>query len=107
MQIVDFPVCCTAHIITGLGETPVAEGGFKEITRTEILNELKQWANLYDYHAMFVATTNDQQTTANKVLRELHFKHSVWMKKEQHPETKVRLWFINIKELKETLETLT
>ena len=106
MQLIDFPVCCTAHIITGLGETPVAEGGFKKITKTEILTKLRQWVENCEHHAMFVATTNDQQTTANKVLRELHFKHSVWMEKEQHPETKVRLWFINIKELKEKLRTL-
>lgn len=93
-----FPHCCTAKIITDFGESVFAEGGSRNVTYDEIKNYIEdQLKSYYNANlAMFVATTNSEQVTANKVLLDLKFKHSVWMKKRQHPGTKVRLWWKQI-----------
>lgn len=99
MRCKEFPHCCTAHVIVDFGESIIAEGGNHPITKDVIKAYIKMKARIYDHHAFLTATTNNEQKTANKALAELGFKHSKWMIKEQHPQTKVRLWFAHITDL--------
>lgn len=98
MEIRDFPYCCTAQLMVGFGESEVAEGGdFKmslEDMKSRISMQMNYWVE--EDCAMVVATTNSEQKTANKALKELGFDCSEWMYKSQHPETKVRLWWLNV-----------
>lgn len=101
MEIKSFPGCCTARIVIGLGNSPAADN-FLSHTNTE--EELKQELNQaitsarYIGDAVLVAITNDEQKKANKVLREMGWKHSKWMSKETHRNTKVRLWYYIMEE---------
>jgi len=106
MNIVDFPHCCTAHIMVDFGESYTAEGGAHSIKSSEIIKKLKFFCGMYNYHALFVATTNNQQKTANKTLLKLGFSHSRWLSKKQHPNTKVRLWYISINKLNKKLKEI-
>ncbi len=99
MNIVDFPFCCTAHILTDFGESAVAEGGNKQIKEKDLIKYIKDQALKYDEHAVLTAITNSQQKTANKALRKLGFNRSKWMNKKQHSNTKIRLWYKHINEL--------
>lgn len=95
MYIEDFPGCCTINILKGFGQTNTAECGRKFKTAFTI----EQWlrAEIRDAReeglAMLVATTNDQQKEGNKALRACGFRRTKWAKKDNHPETKVALWF--------------
>ncbi len=98
MIVRDFPHCCTAKIIADFGESIVAEGGDRPVTLEEVTDYLKEkidrYANgIFSGYAVLVAITNSDQKTASKALRQLGFKHSTWMQKKQHPDTKIRLWW--------------
>lgn len=99
MEIKDFPHCCTARIVVNFGESDVAEGGDQAIDEQELDQYLADREHTYRAFgmAMLVATTNDQQTTANKVFLRRGYKHSKWMSKSTHPETKVRLWYLPLR----------
>jgi len=94
MRINSFPGCCTAVILSEFGESSVAEGGPKKITKEEVKEYIEKQMKVYKHvgHAMVVITTNNQQIITNSVLLELGFSKSRWMSKKQHPGTKVRLW---------------
>ena len=96
MHLHDFHGCCTATILTGFGGTSTAEyGSYKQPNYSELRDEIvSQLNSTPSKFAVVTATTNDQQTIANKVLEDLGFKHSKWMTKTQHSETKLRLWFM-------------
>ncbi len=94
MKTVDFPACCTAKIVTEFGESDYAEGGPLEPIK-EAVNAYLKIAELntrLSGLAVVVVTTNNEQSVTNKVLRERGYKHSKWMKKRQHPATKIRIW---------------
>lgn len=95
MKLTDFPACCTATVARGFGESIYAEDGNDEVSNEQIDVFLKNAEEVQRDlgMAVIVATTNNQQTTANDVLRKRGYKHSKWMKKKQHPHTKIRLWF--------------
>ena len=98
MNTVNFPACCTAIIINNFGESAVAEGGNKKYTEEQIEKYIKETVDLHRQFgkALAVVTTNSEQTVANKVLRKLKFKHSKWVSKKQHAETKVRIWYLEL-----------
>ena len=94
----EFPYCCTAKVLVDFGETATSEGGSwlasEENMRIVIKEELQSlWS---EGHALVAATTNNKQKTANKVLRSLGFKRTIWMRKKLHPETLVALWHLNM-----------
>lgn len=95
MVTVDFPACCTAVIMKDFGESGVAEGGDKLYTEKQIESYINKTINIQRKYgkAMVVATTNSEQKVANKVLRKLGFKYSKWSSKNQHKNTKIRLWY--------------
>tara|TARA_R110000744_G_C19319844_1_gene557525 strand:+ start:50 stop:379 length:330 start_codon:yes stop_codon:yes gene_type:complete len=104
MKVKSFPHCCTAQILCGFGQTYTApeslEANFTDPTVEQIKSQIgvKLNASRTSRHAMLTATTNDQQTNANQALEECGFLSSDWMSKEQHPETKVKLWWFPINE---------
>jgi hypothetical protein len=97
MNSADFPCCCTAKVIIGFGESRVAAGGAKLFSFEEIEAYINRQIEVYSGplmgYAALVAITNNEQKTANKVLRHLGFNHSTWMAKETHENTKIRLWW--------------
>lgn len=95
MTTVDFPACCTAIIVRDFGESDAAEGGNQVYTPEKINNFLEAREKTHKAYgkAMVVATTNSEQKVANGVLLARGYKHSKWMSKPQHKNTKVRLWY--------------
>ena len=93
MKSTSFPGCCTARVLRDFGGTSLAldrkAGRTKVSIKRWLESQIKNWAG----HSCLIVTTNSEQTTANKVLKELGFKHSAWMSKLQHPEAKLRLWW--------------
>lgn len=92
----NFPYCCTGVVIARFGESVAAEGG--EFDQNEVLlcgfiyNKLDELRDLG--YAFASCTTNDEQHTTNMMLTDIGFKHSKWMIKGMHPETRVRLWWL-------------
>jgi hypothetical protein len=94
LQIKEFPACCVMSIAINFGGTDTSawqvaksEDKIRSFLEREIEYEIRRG------NAALVATTNNNQKIANKVLHELGFAHSKWMSKHHHPETKVRLWW--------------
>jgi len=101
MQILDFPFCCTGKILVDFGGTHISEGKKFTIPPEKIKREVISFLNnqkAYSMHAFVCATTNSEQKEANFVLKELKFHCSRWMSKNQHPETKVRIWWMPLSE---------
>ena len=93
MRLSEFPGCCTAFVAHDLGGTHLSEGKQGNIAKAKIKAWLRATRKDLDGTACLVVMTNDDQQAANSVLLELEFKHSAWMSKEQHPESKIRLWW--------------
>lgn len=94
----NFPNCCTMKILSDLGGTAISDFGNKDYSTEDIKIELLgRIKNDSRGMACFVVATNNEQKNANRALKELGFKHSKWMSKDNHPETKVRLWWYPIK----------
>ena len=102
IQIRDFPGCCTAMVLCGLSGTATAEyGPVRKVEKETIKKHLSLLINAFKKEGrmgILTATTNNNQETANQALRELGFKHSRWCSKKQHPNTKVRLWWLPVNE---------
>ena len=93
MKEAGFVGCCTANIIYDLGGTELTMGRREAPTEDRLKRYLEVRILERAGRKCIVVMTNSQQNVANKVLLELGFKHSKWMSKRQHPETKVRLWW--------------
>jgi hypothetical protein len=92
MKVQGFPMCCNAHILNDFGGTQLTSGKKKTGTYGQLLEDLDHYIKSYGNKCL-VAFTNSEQVLPNKALRYMGFKHSVWMSKAQHPETKLRLWW--------------
>lgn len=92
IKITSYDGCCNAYILYDFGGTALSAGyrGDRDIgvMRVELARLIRDYGR-----KMLTAITNDDQKVANALLRELGFRHSPWMSKRQHPETKVRLWW--------------
>jgi hypothetical protein len=99
IDVENFPCCCTARVLVDFGESEVSEGGAFRVSKNDMKEEIQREINYYKKQgiAFLSATTNNEQKTANKVLKELGFKCTKWMSKNIHPETKVRLWWLPLK----------
>ena len=98
MKKLEFPYCCTASILVDFGESDIAEGGAKNYSVEKIKNYIMGALNspYVVNDAAVVIITNTEQSKVNEVLRSLKFEHSTWMAKEQHEETKIRIWWKQI-----------
>lgn len=92
----EFPNCCTGTVAFNFGETDVNGCGNHDVKelglKQQLINILDE--NKEDGYAFVICTTNSQQPTANKLLKSMGFSHSTWMSKDEHPETKVRIWWM-------------
>ncbi|AFU62955.1 hypothetical protein D305_gp13 [Pseudomonas phage UFV-P2] len=94
----DFPSCCTGDIIIGFGKTKTGDGVSQldaaDLTDKSLAHDLairmRQCA--YSGRAFLTCAINSDQQVANRVLRELGWKPTRWMKKRNHPDTQVRVW---------------
>lgn len=97
MLIKSYPNCCTAKVVVGFGQTETADYGIRpennELSVEEIKASLGKTLNRMHGMAVVSCITNDQQVNANQALEECGFLSSDWMSKQQHPETKVKLWW--------------
>lgn len=93
MKKVNFPGCCTAYVLYDLGGTKLSEGRKSNLPRKQIKDWIKAMIQECVGCRCPVIMTNSDQTVANGVLLELGFKHSAWMSKRQHSESKIRLWW--------------
>ena len=93
MKITGFKGCCTAKICHDFGGTDLSEGITGEISRERIRGWLTVKIVEHTGSNCLTVITNSEQKTANSVLLELGFKHSKWMSKMQHSESKIRLWW--------------
>ena len=93
MKLSEFPGCCTAFVAHDLGGTHLSAGKKGKISKTKIKAWLEAQRKELNGEACIVIITNNDQKAANSALKELGFKHSTWMSKKQHPESKIRLWW--------------
>jgi len=93
MKIQQFPGCCTAKVCHDFGGTKLSSGITGEIPKKNITLWIKRKIKDHNGCDCLVVITNKAQKTANSVLLELGFKHSKWMSKAQHSESKIRLWW--------------
>ena len=99
MRMEMLPGCCNADIIFDFGGTYATYMNPKmKVNKAKLENQLVNVMRI-SKHRMIVCTTNDQQTDANELLRKYGFKHSKWMEKDVHPETKIRLWWLEPQEV--------
>jgi hypothetical protein len=94
MKSTSFPNCCTATVLYDFGGTALSAGD-KTFTSAKVIRNYlrKEMDAARDYHCL-VVMTNSEQEVANKVLLEMGFEHSPWMRKYQHSESKIRLWWL-------------
>lgn len=106
MQLVDFPGCCTAKIITGFGGTDTAEHRYRpavpftENTLFTALTELLERAHRQG-QAMVFATTNTAQELPNKVLPRIGFQKVEESKKTNHAEYGLIGWVFRLNDEKQ------
>jgi hypothetical protein len=93
MKSQGFPNCCTAKILSDFGGTPTTGGQRRAASEDEMTAWVKQRMQYVGRGQVFVVITNSDQDIANRVLRQLGFSSSKWMRKAQHPQTKMRLWW--------------
>ena len=93
----DLRYCCTATLLYDFGESEVSEGGpYESDFETELSNtiDIINRYLLFRDKACLMAITNSEQSVANKVFTTLKFRHSAWMTKDAHKETKIRIWWL-------------
>lgn len=99
MKKTAFPTCCTASIYHDLGGTRLSSGITSKISEADIIKMIeakldrKDMYGSIDRNKLVVIITNDGQQQANRALKKLGFEHSAWMRKSQHRESKIRLWW--------------
>ncbi len=93
MKLSSFPGCCTARVLRDFGGTPLSSGCKGKIENKEIRGWLEDRIRRSKGTNCLVVMTNSHQKNVNKILKELGFKHSDWMSKDQHPEAKIKLWW--------------
>lgn len=92
MNLLDFPGCCTAEILTGFGQTGVAEYAYRpekqNLTHFEIAEEVfkKMAYARRTGNATIIVTLNSEQKTALEVLREMKWHVSPPLSKRAHAE---------------------
>ncbi len=99
MQLREIPGCCTAKVIIDLGESKDSEFGFTTYTEAQIKEYVHKQLSSYYFKdkAMFTVFITKEQKRATKVLKEMGFQHSKWMKSKEH-NWPIRVYFISIQE---------
>tara|TARA_R110000823_G_C15952958_1_gene502514 strand:+ start:2663 stop:2986 length:324 start_codon:yes stop_codon:yes gene_type:complete len=102
MILTEFPACCIGKVAVGFGQTNTADWGIRpddnKMSVKDIKSHIGDALNGMVGCAFLSAVTNDQQVNANQALEECGFLSSDWMSKDQHPETKVKLWWFPLED---------
>lgn len=102
IDVTGFPFCCTAKVLHGFGGTPTAQSGTGSLLTykayREQLASLEESNRRYGY-AVLVVTLNSDQKKADKVLLERGYIASPWMSKPNHPDKKLRLYYLPLNPL--------
>lgn len=98
MNLLDFPGCCTADILTGFGQTGTAEYEYRPdtlLTHHKVASGVlaKMRYSRKCGHATIVVTLNSQQKTALEVLRALNWHVSEPLGKRNHSETDLHVCY--------------
>lgn len=112
MRIESFPNCCSAKVITGVqacasngtSNNPENAQHFKIYLKSLFDPKFKHPSvgpmgfELVRNMGFVCVTTIDHQKWASDVLEEFGWHSSDWLKKKNHPESKVKLWWIGVEE---------
>lgn len=95
LLIEGFPLCCTARVVCDFGQEENSDGRHRLISKETLIEDLKEQIDQYKRYGMatLVATITSDQKEAKKALKECGFKYSKWMKKKNHPETRLRVYW--------------
>ena len=98
--------CCTGELFGKLGESMVATGGSAVPDLEPLKEEIRQLRrDKRDAgYAFIMCTVNSQQPQAIQMLEELFFQSSGWMGKTRHVETKVKIYWYPLENLKPSKE---
>jgi uncharacterized protein YfdQ (DUF2303 family) len=102
MQITEYRNCCTAQIVYEFTKCVYnrEKATFYDVDESsEKIVEYLITQCIEKKHggwATITAITTNNQTEANKALKQLGWKHSRWMSKTRHTESKIRLWWIEL-----------
>lgn len=95
VQTKQFPNCCNAAVIYGLGGTHTTLYGRKDFNSEALREELKKHIENYTAsgYSMLCCTINSDQKDAQDVLEKMGFQGTGWMKKKVHPETCLQMYW--------------
>jgi len=89
----DFPGCCGACVLTGMYIQEGAEVEFLDVLR-------ERCREIYGLnYAIITLTVNKGQRRANKLLKSLGFRHSVWTHRARRSQP-IRLFYITMEDIK-------
>lgn len=96
------PYCCTGEIFGKMGESAAAQGPMTTPNLEELKEEIRELRRTKrdQGYAFVMCTVNDQQPQAIQMLEDLHFQSSDWMTKTYHPETRVKIFWYPLANLK-------
>lgn len=93
MKQKSFPGCCTARVLHDLGGTSLSMGKKDDWPEAKLKAWLESKVKTHKGDNCLVVITNNKQTVANKILKDLGFGSSGWMSKSQHSESRIKLWW--------------
>lgn len=100
MKVSEYPGCCTAVVLSGFGNSQTGERGLEVPADGHSPEEFERLVKQkLDYYlgtmgkAVVTCTLTDEQDKEAKVLKKLGFKHSRWISKRAHRETRLRLYW--------------
>lgn len=95
MEIHDFVNCCNVRIIHGFGGTELRLSGPRESQRVdEIKHYLNRQIKIHEkVYSLLLATTNQEQRSANAALKDVGFECIGPIYKMKHPESKLFFWY--------------
>lgn len=95
MYQVGFPNCCTARVLKGFGDGECVYDSGDYMDHKTRVTRIKRELNMAKADGMGIVTaiTSTEQKEGAKALRECGFRSSKWASKDQHPETKIKLWY--------------
>jgi hypothetical protein len=100
MKVSEYPGCCTAVVLSGFGNSQTGMRGHDVPAGGHSPEEFERLVKYkLDYclrdmgKAIVTCTLTDEQDKEAKVLKKLGFKHSRWISKRAHKETRLRLYW--------------
>lgn len=95
MQIHEFVNCCNVKIIHGFGGTGLRLSGPREAQGVDEIKHYlnRQIKNHEKVYSLLLATTNEEQRSANAALKDVGFECIGPIYKMKHPDSKLFFWY--------------